>query len=189
MSDVSDLSPATQRPARLDVGIVGTGRVGAVLGAALQQAGHRLVAVSGISEQSRVRAAALLPGIPVTSVGEVVRQAELLLLTVPFVWDEHEQPRDFGRYSSFGLTALLGRNGFEVIELRKTMGDVRTIFQMLNAYLFKKTHVRNPYLGLAATLVLMAPFNLAGTILSWVMPRNADLYLDNVVLARKVSGK
>ena len=74
---------ATQRPARLDVGIVGTGRVGAVLGAALRHAGHRLVAVSGVSEQSRARAAALLPGIPVTSVEEVVGRAELVLLTVP----------------------------------------------------------------------------------------------------------
>ena len=83
VSGVSDLYAATQRPARLDVGIVGTGRVGAVLGAALLQAGHRLVAVSGVSEQSRARAAALLPGIPVTSVEEVVRRAELVLLTVP----------------------------------------------------------------------------------------------------------
>jgi predicted short-subunit dehydrogenase-like oxidoreductase (DUF2520 family) len=80
---VSDLPVATQRPARLDVGIVGTGRVGAVLGAALQRAGHRLVAVSGVSEQSRERAAALLPGIPVTSVEEVIARAELVLLTVP----------------------------------------------------------------------------------------------------------
>jgi len=80
---VSDLSAATQRPARLDVGIVGTGRVGAVLGAALHQAGHRLVAVSGVSQESRARAAALLPGIPVTSVEEVIRRAELVLLTVP----------------------------------------------------------------------------------------------------------
>lgn len=83
VSGVSDLTAATQRPARLDVGIVGTGRVGAVLGAALRQAGHRLVAVSGVSEQSRARAAALLPGVPVTSVEEVVRRAELVLLTVP----------------------------------------------------------------------------------------------------------
>jgi len=74
---------ASQRPARLDVGIVGTGRVGAVLGAALHQAGHRLVAVSGVSEQSRRRAAALLPGVPVTSVDEVLARAELVLLTVP----------------------------------------------------------------------------------------------------------
>ncbi|MEP7368925.1 MAG: DUF2520 domain-containing protein, partial [Dermatophilaceae bacterium] len=80
---MSDLPLASERPARLDVGIVGTGRVGAVLGAALQQAGHRLVAVSSVSEKSRGRAATLLPGIPVMSVEEVVARAELLLLTVP----------------------------------------------------------------------------------------------------------
>lgn len=80
---MSDQPVASQRPARLDVGIVGTGRVGAVLGAALHQAGHRLVAVSGVSEQSRRRAAALLPGVPVTSVDEVLARAELVLLTVP----------------------------------------------------------------------------------------------------------
>jgi predicted short-subunit dehydrogenase-like oxidoreductase (DUF2520 family) len=80
---VSDLPAAAQRPARLDVGIVGTGRVGAVLGAALHQAGHRLVAVSGVSEQSRARAAALLPGIPVVAVEEVLARSELVLMTVP----------------------------------------------------------------------------------------------------------
>ena len=83
VSGVSDLPVASERPARLDVGIVGTGRVGAVLGAALQKAGHRLVAVSGVSELSRERATALLPGIPVMSVEEVVARAELVLLTVP----------------------------------------------------------------------------------------------------------
>jgi predicted short-subunit dehydrogenase-like oxidoreductase (DUF2520 family) len=80
---VSDLPAATQRPARLDVGIVGTGRVGAVLGAALHRAGHRLVALSAVSEQSRARAEAMLPGTPVMAVDEVVARAELVLLTVP----------------------------------------------------------------------------------------------------------
>ena len=80
---MTDLPASTQRPARLDVGIVGTGRVGAVLGAALQRAGHRLVAVSAVSEQSRARAADLLPGVPIAPVEEVVARAELVLLTVP----------------------------------------------------------------------------------------------------------
>lgn len=125
----------------------------------------------------------------IREIGRVLKTEGQLLLTVPFVWDEHEQPRDYGRYSSFGLTALLDRNGFEVTELRKTMGDIRVVFQMLNAYIFKKTCVRNPYLSLTVTLILIAPFNLAGTALSWLTPRNADLYLDNVVLAKKVPGK
>ena len=121
-------------------------------------------------------------------IGRVLKNQGRLLLTVPFVWDEHEQPRDFGRYSSFGLRALLSRNGFEVLELRKTVDDIRVIFQMLNAYIFKKTCVRNPYLSLLLTLILIAPFNLAGTVLSWLTPSNGDLYLDNVVLARKIQG-
>ena len=71
------------RPARLTVGVVGAGRVGSVLGAALARAGHRVVAVSGISPASRERAAVLLPGVPVLAVPEVVAAAELVLLTVP----------------------------------------------------------------------------------------------------------
>ena len=77
------MTSADERPARLDVGVVGAGRVGAVLGAALQRVGHRVVAVSGVSEQSRTRAAQLLPGIPVVSPEDVVRRSELVLLAVP----------------------------------------------------------------------------------------------------------
>ena len=77
------MTSAGERPARLDVGVVGAGRVGAVLGAALQRAGHRLVAVSGVSEQSRTRAAQLLPGVPLRTPEEVVAAAELVLLAVP----------------------------------------------------------------------------------------------------------
>lgn len=71
------------RPARLSVGVVGAGRVGVVLGAALAQAGHRVVAVSGVSDASRRRAERLLPGVPVVPPTEVLAEAELVLLTVP----------------------------------------------------------------------------------------------------------
>lgn len=72
-----------EHPARLGVGVVGAGRVGAVLGAALARAGHRVVAVSAVSPASRERAELLLPGVPVLPVPEVVAAAELVLLTVP----------------------------------------------------------------------------------------------------------
>ena len=71
------------RPARLAVGVVGAGRVGPVLASALALAGHRIVAVSAVSDGSRRRAAALLPGVPIRPVDDVVREAELVLLTVP----------------------------------------------------------------------------------------------------------
>lgn len=80
---VHAVNAADERPARLDVGVVGAGRVGAVLGAALQRAGHQVVAVSAVSDASRARAAELLPGVPVLPVEDVVARAELLLLAVP----------------------------------------------------------------------------------------------------------
>ena len=70
-------------PARLRVGVVGAGRVGAVLGAALARAGHHVSGVSAVSQASRERAAERLPGVPVRTVPEVVADAELVLLAVP----------------------------------------------------------------------------------------------------------
>jgi predicted short-subunit dehydrogenase-like oxidoreductase (DUF2520 family) len=65
------------------IGIVGAGRVGAVLGAALARAGHRIAAVSGRSPASRERAATLLPGSPRHSASQVASGAGLVILAVP----------------------------------------------------------------------------------------------------------
>ncbi|OFI39058.1 oxidoreductase [Arthrobacter sp. SW1] len=71
------------RPGRLGIGIIGAGKVGAVLGAALRAAEHAVVGVSAVSEDSRERAETLLPGVPVLEVQEIVERAELVLLAVP----------------------------------------------------------------------------------------------------------
>ncbi len=71
------------RPARLRVGVIGAGRVGATLGAALARAGHEIVAASGVSEQSRARAERLLPGVALIPADEVVALADFVLLAVP----------------------------------------------------------------------------------------------------------
>jgi predicted short-subunit dehydrogenase-like oxidoreductase (DUF2520 family) len=71
------------RPARLAVGVVSAGRVGAVVGAAWAAAGHRIVATSGVSRDSVRRAAALLPDVPLRPPDEVVAGVDLALLAVP----------------------------------------------------------------------------------------------------------
>ena len=67
------------------IGVIGAGRVGAVLAAALRAApGHReIVAVSGESKVARNRIETLLPGVPVDKPTAVARSCDLLLLTVP----------------------------------------------------------------------------------------------------------
>ena len=65
------------------IGVVGAGRVGAVLAAALRAAGHEIVAVAGESAASRTRIETLLPGVHVDKPTAVSRACDLLLLTVP----------------------------------------------------------------------------------------------------------
>ncbi|MFI1097843.1 Rossmann-like and DUF2520 domain-containing protein [Streptomyces sp. NPDC020917] len=72
-----------EKPARLAVGVVGAGRVGATLTAALALAGHRPAAASGVSDASRRRAEVLLPGVPLVEPAAVLENADLVLLTVP----------------------------------------------------------------------------------------------------------
>jgi predicted short-subunit dehydrogenase-like oxidoreductase (DUF2520 family) len=75
--------PAQRRSGRLGVGIIGAGRVGPILGAALAGAGHALVGITAVSDSSRERAAAILPGVPILEIPEVIERSELVLLAVP----------------------------------------------------------------------------------------------------------
>ncbi|HWC36090.1 MAG TPA: DUF2520 domain-containing protein [Mycobacteriales bacterium] len=77
------MSTPADRPARLTVGVISAGRVGAVLGAALARAGHRVSAVAAVSDASRNRAARLLPDVAIRPTDQVAAGIDLLLLAVP----------------------------------------------------------------------------------------------------------
>lgn len=110
-----------------------------------------------------------------------------LLLTVPFVWDEHEQPYDYARYSSFGLNALFKKNGFNIVKHNKIGTDASIIFQLMNAYIYKITVGLPNSLRILMMLTVMAPINFLGLIFSRILPKNPDLYLDHIVLAEKIT--
>jgi len=65
-------------------------------------------------------------------INRVTKMGGVFLMTVPFVWDEHEQPYDYARYSSFGLKHILSENGFEIVEHRKSNNGLEVIFQLIN---------------------------------------------------------
>ena len=74
----------TETPPRLmSIGVIGAGRVGAVLAASLREAGYEVAAVAGESDASRTRIETLLPGVPVHKPSAVAKACDLLLLTVP----------------------------------------------------------------------------------------------------------
>lgn len=118
-------------------------------------------------------------------INRVMKPSAKMVLTVPFVWDEHEQPYDYARYSSFGLKALLESNGFSVLKNEKLGADISTLFQLTNAYLFKISERWNKYVRLGFTLSVMGLVNLLGLMALFILPKNPDLFLDHVVLVEK----
>lgn len=65
------------------VGVIGAGRVGAVLGAKLVSAGYRLTGASGASAASALRIETMLPGTSVLEPAEVARRCDVVILAVP----------------------------------------------------------------------------------------------------------
>ena len=121
------MSEAANRPGRLGVGVIGAGRVGAVLGAALRAAGHGVVGVAAVSEASRERAELLLPEVPILTPQQIVERAELVLLAVP-----DDQLADLvsglaatGHWQAGQLVAhTAGRWGVEVLEPARQAGAI-----------------------------------------------------------------
>jgi len=69
------------RDGRLGIGIIGAGKVGPVLGAALAGVGHALTGITAGSDPDRVTA--VLPGVPIFDAAEIARISQLVILAVP----------------------------------------------------------------------------------------------------------
>ncbi len=118
----------------------------------------------------------------------VLKKDGLLLLTCPFVWNEHEVPFDFARYSQFALKSLLENAGFEIVNFEKS-GNYRlalTQLKVLYNYNHAKKLMGNFFLfrWLYKALFVFIP-NAWGLFLNKILPNDETLYLNNIVLARK----
>ncbi|NQV02783.1 MAG: class I SAM-dependent methyltransferase [Bacteroidia bacterium] len=116
----------------------------------------------------------------------VMKPRAHMLVTLPFVWDEHEIPHDFARYTSFGIKHLLEKKGFEIIKFDKTTNYVETVFQMWNAYVSQFIIPSNKYVRLLLTPFAIFPVSLLGIVLSKLLPENKNFYNDNIIVARKI---
>lgn len=119
-------------------------------------------------------------------VHRILKKGGHLLITVPFVWDEHEQPRDYARYSSFGLRWILEKNGFKIIKSKKSVNDIGLLFQLITGFIYKKIEVNNRFLNQIFIFALIAPLNIIGAIATYLLPKSNDLYLDNIIVAEKM---
>ena len=125
------------------------------------------------------------PDVFLKEANRVLKTGGKAIFTVPFIWDEHEQPFDYARYSSFGLKSLFKKNGFTICENRKYICDPRLLTLLANAYIYNVIKKLIPNrISYVFILPLTALNNLFGHIF-YLLPKNEDLYYGNIFLLQK----
>ena len=119
----------------------------------------------------------------------VLKTGGKILMTCPFSICEHEVPNDYARYSSFALKHLFHKNGFEVLEQYKTGNSIETIFQLFLMYVHQNItpYVRKiPVVRSAFRFFVYTFTNIYALLLSRMFPGGKELYLNNVILCKKI---
>jgi hypothetical protein len=112
-----------------------------------------------------------------------------ILITCPFVWNEHEVPFDYARYTRFALKDILEKSGFEIIHFAKSGNFITTITQLKILY-FYTSFGKRWYKHFLSRVIFKFLFvlipNLIGLFLNKLYPHNDTLYLNNVLIAKKI---
>jgi SAM-dependent methyltransferase len=120
-----------------------------------------------------------------TLLRRVLKKDAQFIITVPFIWPEHEMPFDFRRFTTAGLIQKLEKHGFEVNKTHKNGNHVSVITELQIMFLHNLLFTKNVYLNFLVNAIFVFPFTLAGIILSSVLPQNKDLYFNTIVLVSK----
>ena len=66
----------------------------------------------------------------------VLKPGGHIILTVPFVWELHEEPFDFFRYTKHALKELFEHSGFEIDYIKPNGGKWAAIYQLRNNMMY-----------------------------------------------------
>ena len=109
-----------------------------------------------------------------------------VIISLPFVYPEHEQPFDYFRFTRFGITELLEKAGMNVLLMKRDSSTIETLAALANVYILTNLTPRVRVIGRIYSLLLCFPIQLITLILSNALPDKGHLYLNLVVHARKI---
>jgi SAM-dependent methyltransferase len=121
----------------------------------------------------------------ISEINRVLRPGGMLILTAPFLWEEHEEPYDFFRFTSFGLRELLMLSGFDVITMQKTTGLLEAVAQILSVYVVNNLSLSIRGWSRLLSLFVCCPIQIVGLLLQRLLPDQKKLFLDCVIVARR----
>jgi len=114
----------------------------------------------------------------------VLKPGGTLLITCPFVWPLHEEPYDFARYTPFALRQELDKAGLDIVKLEQ-LGTSAEVLGQIAILLFPGKLFRIPLLGKFIKILVYGTINAASRTASILTGVRSNLYLTNLVIARK----
>ena len=106
-----------------------------------------------------------------------------MLVSVPFVYQEHCMPYDYRRFTSVGIKDILEKHGFEILKTYKSGSFIDVISQIKGTYIHEKLSNKGIVNFIKKILVVFN--NIIGIIEAKIIPFDNDIYLDNIIVCRK----
>ena len=124
-------------------------------------------------------------------INRVLKKRGKLLFTCPFVWEEHEAPNDYARYTQFALKSLLEKNGFTNITIDKNGHFASALHQLFILYINNHWlhHVfffsRFGWFRKGVRQIIVPVLNTLFLLFEPLWPKSDKLYLNTIILAEK----
>jgi SAM-dependent methyltransferase len=119
----------------------------------------------------------------IVEIKRVLKDKGKLLISIPFGWNEHMQPQDFARYTSFAIEYLLTCKKFKIIEIHKTNSIITASFQIIIAYLHQNYQPKIKIFARLFQFFFIAPITLFAIILEKILKKDKSFFSNIVVLA------
>lgn len=128
------------------------------------------------------------PQLILAEISRVLKPGGHAILSLPFVWEEHEAPYDFFQFTQFGIKRILKDTNLEVDIMIKDSGVFKTLAMIFNTYLCNDFIPRIPIRGLylICSVVICFPVQIVALILDKLLPDQRRIYLNLVIRAKKV---
>jgi SAM-dependent methyltransferase len=114
----------------------------------------------------------------------VLKPGAIALITTPFMWEEHEVPYDFARYTPYALKHLYEKHGFEIVSHIKSGNNIKVISQFSINY-FKNIFPKNKKIKQVMLIPFIVLYNTLGLVFGNIMPNDKNAYFNNVFILRK----
>lgn len=115
----------------------------------------------------------------------VLKPGGQILFSTPFTYGEHGQPFDYWRFTEFGLSVLLEKNGFLLISCHKSTNIFQTTLQMMILSMQPNWLNKLGLIGKLIRFAIRTPINVASIAFS-SKKCSSDFYLNIVCIAKKV---